>query len=247
MARPENSLEYTSTGELYRGSLIRELRWKKRLSRGRMAKLLGCNPDSLSKVETNGVNPSEQMLSKIAEVLEVPLESFTKAPVHPRILSKKAAQTVAQPQVVSPLASRPSTTPQSSREAVLKLLEAAGVASDDALEGYELVKIEDGETEKEGKDARTKEPGGWQAVTAGAGAFGAGVGLGAILLRSKTGQQETDTASQQHGQDIGLLVKQIVAEAQLLPEKERLAGRLIEEHARAVCHVLATEQDQQRR
>lgn len=88
MARPEYSLEYTSTGELYRGSLVRELRWKKRLSRNKMANLLGCNPDSLSKVETNGVNPSQQMLSKIAQVLEVPPESFTKAPVHPRILRK---------------------------------------------------------------------------------------------------------------------------------------------------------------
>ena len=95
MARPENPLEYTSTGELYRGSLIRELRWKKRLSRGRMAKLLGCNPDSLSKVETNGVNPSQQMLSKIAEVLEVPLERFTEAPVHPRILRKGVQPIVA--------------------------------------------------------------------------------------------------------------------------------------------------------
>jgi transcriptional regulator with XRE-family HTH domain len=149
VARPENSLEYTSTGELYRGSLIRELRWKKRLSRGRMAKLLGCNPDSLSKVETNGVNPSKQMLSKIAKVLEVPPESFTKAPEHPRILIKKAAQAVAKPQVVSPLASCPSTTPQSSREEVLKLLEAAGVVSDEDLKGFALVKIEDGEPEEE--------------------------------------------------------------------------------------------------
>jgi hypothetical protein len=81
-----------------------------------------------------------------------------------------------------------------------------------------------------------------------AGAFGAGPGLDAILPRISVGQQQTDTTgSQQRDQDIGFLVKQIVAEAQLPPEKKILAGRLIEEHARAVCHVLATEQDQQRR
>jgi transcriptional regulator with XRE-family HTH domain len=58
-----------------------------------MAKLLDCDPDSLSKVETNGVNPSPQMLSKIAKLLEVPLEQLEQAPVHPRILRKKAAST----------------------------------------------------------------------------------------------------------------------------------------------------------
>ena len=171
MARPENSLEYTSTDELYRGSLIRELRWKKRLSRGRMAKLLGCNPDSLSKVETNGVNPSQQMLSKIAEVLEVPPERFTEAPVHPRILRKGVQPVVA-------------------------------------------------------------------------GAFGAGVGLGAILPRSKTGQQQTGSGLQQRDQSIGLLVEQAMAEAQLTPEQRILAERLILENARSVCEVLAKEQDE---
>lgn len=105
MARPEKPVEYTSTGEPYRGSRIRELRWEKGLSRKSMANLLGCDPDSLSKVETNGVNPSEQMLSKIAEVLEVPLAHFAQAPVHPRILRKKTAQAVGQPQLTSPIPS----------------------------------------------------------------------------------------------------------------------------------------------
>lgn len=92
MARPENLLECTSTRELYRGSRIRERRWEKGLSRQKMANLLGCHPDSLSNLEANAVNPSKQLLSKIAEMLEVPLEYFTKAPVHPRILRKKAAK-----------------------------------------------------------------------------------------------------------------------------------------------------------
>jgi transcriptional regulator with XRE-family HTH domain len=93
VARPENPLEYTANGEIYRGSLVRELRWKKGLSREEAASRLGRDPDSLSKVETNGVNASEQMLSKIAELLEVPVERFKQAPVHPRILRRRDAQT----------------------------------------------------------------------------------------------------------------------------------------------------------
>jgi transcriptional regulator with XRE-family HTH domain len=243
MARPENPIEYTSTDELYRGSRIRELRREKGLSREKMASLLGCHPDSLSNVEANAVNPSNELLSKIANVLEAPLEYFTQAPVHPRILSKKAAQAIAQPQVVSPLGSRPSTTPQSSREALLKLLEAAGIVSDEDLKGFTLVKIEDGETEEKDKDAGGKEPGGVQPVIAGTGALGSGVGLGSILSRSRTGQQQTVTASQQLDQNIGLLVEQTIDEFQLTSEMKMLAKRLIEEHVRAVCHVLATEQD----
>ncbi len=148
MARPENPIEYTSTDELYRGSRIRELRREKGLSREKMASLLGCHPDSLSNVEANAVNPSNKLLSKIANVLEAPLEYFTQAPVHPRILSKKEAQAVVQPQVVSPLASCQSTTLQSSREAVLKLLEAAGVTSDEDLKGFALVKIKEEEEDQ---------------------------------------------------------------------------------------------------
>ena len=88
--RPESPVERTSTNDLYRGSLIRELRQKKGLSREEMASLLECHPDSVSKVETNTGNLSKQMLSKVAEVLEVPLERLKQAPVHPRILRKKA-------------------------------------------------------------------------------------------------------------------------------------------------------------
>jgi transcriptional regulator with XRE-family HTH domain len=92
VARPENPIEYTSTDELYRGSRIRKLRREKGLSREKMASLLGCHPDSLSNVEANAVNPSNKLLSKIANVLEAPLEYFTQAPVHPRILRKKGKQ-----------------------------------------------------------------------------------------------------------------------------------------------------------
>jgi transcriptional regulator with XRE-family HTH domain len=84
---------------------------------------------------------------------------------------------------------------------------------------------------------------------AAAVALGAGVGLGAILPPSRTGQQQTDTASQQPDQTIKLLIAQIAAESQLIltPEKKMLAEHLILENARSVCEVLAKEQDQQRR
>jgi transcriptional regulator with XRE-family HTH domain len=118
VARPENPVECTSTGELYRGSLIRELRRKKGLSLKRMAKLLGCDPDSLSKVETNGVNPSQQMLLKIAEVLETPLEYFTKAPVHPRILRKEGKQPDVYSRRMPPENKVAGTTPISKQPAV---------------------------------------------------------------------------------------------------------------------------------
>lgn len=121
------------------------------------------------------------------------------------------------------------------------LLEANVAGAEDVKE-IRLVKIEDGETEEEGKDARRKEPGGVQPVVAGA--FGAGVGLGAILPRSKTGQQQTGSGLQQRDQSIGLLVEQAMDEAQLTPEQRILAERLILENARSVCEVLAKEQDE---
>jgi ribosome-binding protein aMBF1 (putative translation factor) len=195
MAQPgrrENPLERTDTNELYRGSLIREMRQKRGLSREKMANLLGCHPDSVSKMETNGVNPSPLMLEKIAEVLRFPLKELQQAPVHPRLLNRK----------VAPVARHGRRLPPA--------MSGAGTA-------------------------------------AVAGAFGAGAGLGALLPRSRTGQQQTDTASQQPGQDIGLLVKQIVTEAQLPPEKRMLAEQLIEETARTVCEVLAKEGEEERR
>lgn len=170
--RPENPVERTSTGELYRGSLIRERRREKGLSREEMASLLGCHADSFSNVEANRVNPSKHMLAKIAEVLGDPVEYFTQAEVHPRIMRKKAT----------------------------------------------------------------------------VGAFGSGVGLGAVIPHSRTGQAHIEAASQQLDQNIGLLlVKQIVDEAQLTPEQRILAERLILENARTVCEVLTKEQDQERR
>jgi transcriptional regulator with XRE-family HTH domain len=73
--------------------------------------------------------------------------------------------------------------------------------------------------------------------------LGSGVGFDETLSRSGTGQQQTDTASQQLDKNIELLVAQIVVEAQLTltPEKRMLAECLILENARSVCEVLAKE------
>lgn len=139
MARPENPVEYTSTGDLYRGSRIRELRRKKGLSRERMADMLGCDPDALSKVETNGVNPSQQMLSKAAKLLEVPLEYFEQAPVHPRILRKKAAHPPSH-KVFLKLADALGTSEKAARVAFLL---AANAVSEEDVEGFKLVGVED--------------------------------------------------------------------------------------------------------
>jgi transcriptional regulator with XRE-family HTH domain len=141
--------------------------------------------------------------------------------------------------------------PPPSREVAVKLVGALGiinkirrlffflaayVAGDEDMQGLIVVEV----------DEEQAQGGGQPAI---AGALGSGVGLDAILPHSRSGQQRTDTWSQQRDQTIKLLVAQIVAEGQLTltPEQRMLAERLIEEHARAVCHVLATEQDQKRR
>lgn len=131
------------------------------------------------------------------------------------------------------------------REVVLKLADALGisgkirrfvfflaayVASYEDMQGLTLVEA----TEEEA-------PGGLQPAIAGTGALGSGVGLGAILSRSRTGQQQTVTASQQLDQNIGLLVEQTIDEFQLTSEMKMLAKRLILENARSVCEVLANE------
>jgi transcriptional regulator with XRE-family HTH domain len=116
----------------------------------------------------------------------------------------------------------------------LEFLLAAGVTSEEDLEGFALIEVP-------GEEAL----GGVQPALAGA--FGSGVGLGAILARYRTGQQQTESASQHRDQTIGFLVDQTLDEAQLTPEARMLARRLILENARSVCEVLAKEQDQQRR
>jgi transcriptional regulator with XRE-family HTH domain len=120
------------------------------------------------------------------------------------------------------------------REERIEFLSAADVLSAEDLEGFELVEVaEDGPR------------GGKQPSIVGVGALGAGVSLGTILPRSRIGQQQIDTGSQQRDQTIKLLVAQIVAEGQLTlsPEQRMLAERLISENARSVCEVLAKEQD----
>ena len=123
----------------------------------------------------------------------------------------------------------------------IEFLSEAGVLNAEDLEGFELREVVDGEAEEEGKDARRKEPGGGQAAIAGTGVLGSGASLGAILPRSRTGQQQTDSGPQQRDQHIGFLVKQTVDKFQLTPQKRILAERLILENARSVCEVLANE------
>jgi len=99
----------------------------------------------------------------------------------------------------------------------LDFLLAAKVASDKDVQEFTDVEVD-----------KSQALGGMPPAITGAGGFGSGVGLGAILRRR---------------QNIGSLIEQTVTEAQLTPEKRLLAERLILENARLVCQILAKEQD----
>jgi transcriptional regulator with XRE-family HTH domain len=107
-------------------------------------------------------------------------------------------------------------------------------------------KVLDFMDEGENVEAEEEASGGVQPALAGLVSLGSGVGLGTIPSHSRTDKQQTETATQQRDQSIKLLVTQIVDEKQLTltPEERLLAERLILENARAVCEVLAQEQDQ---
>jgi transcriptional regulator with XRE-family HTH domain len=81
----QKPLEYTRDGELYVGSLIRELREEKGLSMKEAAARVGYGISGLSQIETNHAVPSEEKLLKIAELLDVPVADLKQAPEHPRI------------------------------------------------------------------------------------------------------------------------------------------------------------------
>lgn len=99
----------------------------------------------------------------------------------------------------------------------LEFLLAAGVTSEEDLEGFALVEVA-------GEEAAS----GVQLAIAGTGVLGSGVGLDEMLPCDH---------------DLGLLVKQTVDEFQLTPEMRRLAEQLIVENARLVCQTLANEQE----
>ena len=108
------------------------------------------------------------------------------------------------------------------------------------VEEPEQVDVEDEDDEAEDEEV----PGGMRPALTGE-SLGAGPTLRSVPTRARTGQQPTETATQQRDQSIKLLVAQIVEEKQLTltPEKRLLAERLILENAQAVCEVLAKGKD----
>jgi transcriptional regulator with XRE-family HTH domain len=96
--RPSKALEYTPTGQLYLGSLLRNLRQKKGVQLTALAKLLGYQPSTLSHVEINFARPSPRFLEEIARYFGVPVGELQSVPLHPRIkpkTSQRAAHTPA--------------------------------------------------------------------------------------------------------------------------------------------------------
>jgi transcriptional regulator with XRE-family HTH domain len=76
--------EFTETGEMYLGSLIRKLRLERGLDAADAAAQLGYAPTTLRRIETNNSFLSGGKLQQFAEVLEVPVEELAQAPMHPK-------------------------------------------------------------------------------------------------------------------------------------------------------------------
>ena len=133
-----------------------------------------------------------------------------------------------------------------SRKVALKLVHALGLSDPEARNTFLLAA---GVLSEEDVQGVRLESEGKEDAPAAAGAWGAGHGLGPRLARASTGQQPTAPAAHPGDHTLQVLVAQIAAERQytLTPEQRRLAARLIGENARAVCAVLATAPEQQRR
>jgi transcriptional regulator with XRE-family HTH domain len=84
----EKPLEYTPTGELYVGSLLRKLRQEKGIDLKDAAEQMGIRRGKLSLIERNHGLPSENDLKKYAEMLDVSVDEFYKAYQHPRTIRR---------------------------------------------------------------------------------------------------------------------------------------------------------------
>jgi transcriptional regulator with XRE-family HTH domain len=86
---PQKPPEHAPSGELYRGSLIRELRKARGLETKTVSAQLGYqHPKSLMLIEVNRANASPTKLNELAALLDVPVAELEQAPVHPRMSRK---------------------------------------------------------------------------------------------------------------------------------------------------------------
>jgi transcriptional regulator with XRE-family HTH domain len=86
----EKPTEHAPSGEMYRGSLIRQLREARGLQMKELEARLGYS--SLSVIETNRGNLSQEKLHKLAELLDVPVTELEQAPVYPLAAARKKAK-----------------------------------------------------------------------------------------------------------------------------------------------------------
>jgi transcriptional regulator with XRE-family HTH domain len=89
----EKPPESAPSGELYRGSFIRELRKARGLETKSVAAQLGhTRARTLKSIEGNHTTVSPTKLDKLAELLDVPVAELQQAPVHPRIAARRRAR-----------------------------------------------------------------------------------------------------------------------------------------------------------
>jgi hypothetical protein len=90
---PQKPPERAPSGELYRGSFIRELRKTRGLDTKTVAAELGyTRSTTLKKIEGNRQNLSPAKLDKLAELFDVPVAELQQAPVHPRTAARRKAR-----------------------------------------------------------------------------------------------------------------------------------------------------------
>jgi helix-turn-helix protein len=87
---PQKPSERAPSGELYRGSFIRELRKARGLDTKTVAAQLGyTRARTLQQIEGNFANASPAKLDKLAELYDVPVAELQQAPVHPRTAARR--------------------------------------------------------------------------------------------------------------------------------------------------------------
>jgi transcriptional regulator with XRE-family HTH domain len=72
---------------------MRKLREEKKLTRKQLAMQVGYSLSSVKMIETNNSLPSEEMLPKIAEALDTPIEDFRQAYQHPKSIHRTPPET----------------------------------------------------------------------------------------------------------------------------------------------------------
>lgn len=84
MSRKELPPERSSTGVLYFGSRLRQIRNERKIPMIAAAEAVHVAPASLSRIETNSSMPSADVFDKLCGLYGIPREDLQDAPLHPR-------------------------------------------------------------------------------------------------------------------------------------------------------------------